>query len=68
MKYQAGQYIYSAKVITGWFDYSLKNEMPINTFGTIVKSSLIDGVPVYDVNFGKEFGFLLVEESYIKLG
>lgn len=68
MKYQVGQYVYSAKIISGWFDYSLKFSIPINTFGTIISAGLIDGESIYEVSFGKEFGTLTVEESFLKLG
>lgn len=73
MKYTIGQYVYTAKQINGWWDYSMMNSIPENSF------CVVDGVAnwlsqdnevIYAVRFPKypELKHVLVVESYLKLG
>ena len=73
MKYSIGQYIYSAKKISGWWDYSLINRIPENSHGIIegiAKWTDINNEIMYIVNFTKfpELGSVFVRESSLKLG
>lgn len=70
MKYTIGQYVYTAKKINGWWDYSMMNHVPENSCGVV--GGFVDGNNeiVYAVRFPKfpELGFVLIEESSLKLG
>jgi hypothetical protein len=68
--YEVGQYVYTAKDIRGWFDYTLSDVIPVNTMGKIVGYYAmrydIDSV-VYRVEFENEFGTCNVIHSCLKL-
>lgn len=69
--YESDQFVYTSKEIKGWFDYSVKQSVPINTVGKI--SGLIfvgDNLEsvLYEVDFGKEFGLINLRHNELKLG
>ena len=63
MKYTIGQYVYTAKNIPGWFNFSMRNFIPSNTICTIVSYK----EPIYVVRFPKEFGDIEINEFNLKL-
>lgn len=70
MKYKIGQYVYTAKNIRGWFDFSTKDYIPENTVGKIVSIGAGGDCdpPFYTVEFSREFGLRFVLETDLKLG
>lgn len=69
MRYHAGQYVYTAEKVRGWFDFSMKEFIPENTLGTIMEVHTFDKQePLYMVQFNKEFGNVMCKESQLKLG
>ena len=69
--YAIGQYVYTAKEIKGWFDYSSKNHIPENTMGRVsgyIKVGKELHTVVYEVIFDKEFGYFNVKHTDLKLG
>ncbi len=68
--HKPGQYVYTARDIRGWFDYSIKDHIPCNTIGTIVEivhsSQNLDEV-VYAVKFDKEFGQVNIHHRDLKV-
>jgi hypothetical protein len=72
-KYEVNQYVYTAKDLRGWFDYSVKEYVPANTIGIIMSVGHYDAPdePHYLVRFfgkNKEFGTQYIHESSLKLG
>jgi hypothetical protein len=69
MRFFAGQSVYTADEVRGWFDYSMSNFIPKNTFGTVMEVHTLDKQePIYMVQFTKEFGNVMCKESQLKLG
>jgi len=71
--YKVGQYVYTAKDIRGWFDYSTKEYIPANTVCEIIAQGHYDDADdhVYLVKFfgkNKEFGTQYILETSLKLG
>jgi hypothetical protein len=64
---QIGQTVLTLHPIRGWFDYSIKSEMPAHMVGTIFKIHKLDEVnisdTIYTVQFDKEFGFVDIKHS-----
>lgn len=69
--YSIGQYVYTAREIKGWFDYSVKNNIPVNSAGRIAGYTRVgkttDSV-VYEVIFNQEFGYVNIKHNDLKLG
>lgn len=68
MRFHAGQNVYTATEVRGWFDHSVKSAIPANTIGTIQEVHTSDQETKYLVKFHKEFGSHLCLESQLKLG
>lgn len=69
--YEFGQFIYTAKEIRGWFDYSVKQGIPRNTLGKINGLIFVGEdleTVLYEVDFGKEFGLVNLRHNELKLG
>lgn len=73
MLYQIGQFVYTARTIRGWFDYSMEDHIPANTVG-IVEHSAQHYSPetgkietLYAVQF-PTFGQVSIREADLKLG
>ena len=71
--YEVGQYVYTARDIRGWFDYSMKEYIPANTIGIVIEQGHYSDPdePHYLIKFfdkNKEFGTQYIHESSLKLG
>lgn len=65
--FQINQKVSTLRPVRGWFDYSVKSEMPAHMVGTIFKIHKLDeqdiNNTVYTVQFNKEFGFVDIKHS-----
>lgn len=69
--YKAGQLVYTARDIHGWFDKSIKSFIPTNTPCTILTIQLTPDTAKYSVRFNdkfSEFGDYTVSHSDLRLG
>lgn len=74
-RFQIGQYVYTARDIRGWFDFSMKDCIPVNAMGVVTGQCYdeLDSTdePHYSIKFlgkNKEFGTQYIRESSLKLG
>lgn len=65
--FKIGQKVSTLRPIRGWFDYSVKSEMPAHMIGTIFKIHKLDNQDalntIYTVQFDKEFGYVDIKHS-----
>lgn len=69
--YEIGQYVYTNCDIRGWFDYSMNGILPANKIGTIISYAWVGKnlkSVVYEIDFGQEFGHVLIKHFNLKLG
>lgn len=64
--YKINDLVSTNKPIKGWFDYSLKTEIPSNTCGKIVKYITNSPDLMYEVFFNREFGSVNIKHSDLK--
>ena len=74
--FEVGQTVITTRPVRGWFDYSVKSEMPAGEVGTVFKIHKLDeniNEVIYTVQFEKEFGYIDIKHSdlspikYVKL-
>ena len=69
--YSIGQYVYTAKDIKNWFDFSIKDHVPANTIGRVgayIRVGKTTDTVIYEIIFDNEFGRLNVRHNDLKLG
>jgi hypothetical protein len=66
--FSIGQEVKVIKAIRGWFDYSVKSEVPVGTIGSIFKIEKINQNLEdieYTVKFESEFDFVKIKHEYL---
>jgi hypothetical protein len=65
MSFEIGQYVYTSKLIPGWFDYSMSHSIPENS-QCVVMEKIGNSFRVQFINKNKEFGERVLSEFELK--